>query len=609
MSCKGNKIPDQYVLFGAGNFGRVALSFIGKDRVKFFVDNNEYLENGTVEGISIFCYIKHRRLLEGEKVVICVSEQYADEIMKQLEKDHISYLPYVEIKKKIIEERINESRNNIDGYNLAIDWVYRNTVGTTGIATTTALRKPYPEVTGYFIPTLIRWGHRDLAIQYAKWLCHAQKPDGSWYNAEDTAPYIFDSAQVLKGLISIREILPDVDPHIIKGCEWILSNMQADGKLLTPTKEAWGDNTDFVDEIIHIYCLSPLIDAGEIFNRPDFKEKADRIFDYYLMNYREKITEFNLMSHFYAYVLEALIDLDKKELLSDALDNLKRYQRDDGAIPAYNNVDWVCSTGLLQMAMIWFRKAEFERGEMALRYAMGLQNASGGWFGSYPFINGVDIPDYLPDAEISWAVKFFLDALYYRMNAGKTGNLPIDYWGIIKETDGRYAAISNCIEEAFNAEDGGLVCDVGCGLGRYMSRLKNEKPNNKYFGVDPVCFNRVELQGLGCEVRQGILTEIPYENNFFDIVYACESLEHSVDIKSAIREMARVTKSGGWIAIIDKDIDHLGALRIDDWEQWFSRNELKDVMSVYCENVEVVGDITADGDKEAIFCLWKGKVK
>ena len=128
----------------------------------------------------------------------------------------------------------------IEYYNKAIEWIKNNTINGQGITVTSKKKIIYPEVTGYYIPSLLVWGEKEIAISYAKYLCSIQKEDGSWYDSTDSAPYVFDSAQILKGLIAIRKILPEVDTHIIKGCDWILSNMQENGRLTTPNKDDWG---------------------------------------------------------------------------------------------------------------------------------------------------------------------------------------------------------------------------------------------------------------------------------------------------------------------------------------------------------------------------------
>ena len=260
-----------------------------------------------------------------------------------------------------------------------------------------------------------------MAISYAKYLCSIQKEDGSWHDCEDKDPYVFDSAQILKGLVAIRDILPEVDEHIIKGCDWILSNMQSDGRLTTPSKDAWGNSEDFCSELIHVYCLSPIKEAGEIFNKPEYLTAVDKILGYYKREKLDKIKNFSLLSHFYAYVMEGLFDLGEVDLCRESMERLEKYRDRKGVIPGLKDVPWICSTGLFQLAIVWYKLGELEKGNSLFYYALKLQNKSGGWYGSYPapgllskFYHGRKKPYYFPDEEISWAVKYFLDALYLK---------------------------------------------------------------------------------------------------------------------------------------------------------------------------------------------------
>lgn len=303
----------------------------------------------------------------------------------------------------------------------AIGWIEANTVNGNGICVVSKERVIYPEVTGYYIPSLLEWNMTELAKAYASYLCSIQKADGSWYDYGDNAPYVFDSAQILKGLISIHEIMPEVDEHIIKGCDWIISNIQQDGRLTTPDKNAWGDNEDFCSELIHIYCLSPLCDAAELFHRPDYKAAADKVLAYYKANKMERIENFSLLSHFYAYVMEGLYDLGEVELCRKCMTKLMKYQNSKGGIPGLKDVPWVCSTGIFQLALVWYKLGELEKGNRLFHYACKLQNESGGWYGSYPasklmnhFYKGRKKPYYFPEEEISWANKYFLDALAWK---------------------------------------------------------------------------------------------------------------------------------------------------------------------------------------------------
>lgn len=311
----------------------------------------------------------------------------------------------------------------------AIQWIHNNTVENDGgIVVTNKNRKMYPEVTGYYIPSLLEAGETELAINFAKHLCEIQKPDGSWYDSNNQNPFIFDGGQILKGLVSIRKILPEVDEHIVMGIDWIFSNLQDDGHLVQPNRDVWGEDDTHCNDLIHIYCMSPIIEAAKVLNRPDYEIKANRVLDYYIDNYRERIVNYSLFSHFYAYVIEGLIDCGRMEIAYEAMKNFEKYRKPDGAICAYNDVEWVCSTATFQFAIIWYKLGEKEKANLLYEYMCGFQNPSGGWYGCYTKSKfeesrlralhkiGKTRGLYLRDEEISWANKFFLDAYYYNLN-------------------------------------------------------------------------------------------------------------------------------------------------------------------------------------------------
>lgn len=79
--------------------------------------------------------------------------------------------------------------------------------------------------------------------------------------------------------------------------------------------------------MIHTYCISPIKDAGIIYNRNDYIEKADKIAHYYTSKYREDILNFNLLSHFYAYVMEAMLDIGETSLVKEAMDKIETIQK------------------------------------------------------------------------------------------------------------------------------------------------------------------------------------------------------------------------------------------------------------------------------------------
>lgn len=500
--------------------------------------------------------------------------------------------------------------NKLFHFPKAIAWIRANTIDGKGIAVTSKNRLIYPEVTGYYIPTLLQWGERELAISYAKHLCSIQKENGSWYDSADKEPYVFDSAQILKGLVAIRNLLPEVDAHIIKGCDWILSNMQSDGRLTTPSKDAWGNDESFCSELIHIYCLTPIRDAGKIFDKPEYLKAVDKILNYYKNSYLDKIKNFSLLSHFYAYVMEGLFDLGEVDLCRESMNRIEKYRNRKGAIPGLNNVPWICSTGLFQLATVWYKLGELEKGNSLFYYALKLQNKSGGWFGSYPapgllpkFYRGRKKPYYFPNEEISWAVKYFLDALAFKEKLEFEKQAP-SFLDNIDENDGRYALVRNLIDASSAQMGNGItVCDVGCGKGRYLKRLIKDCPNNDYY-VSDISENVTASINYVKEKRFCSMTNIAYADNSFDIVYVCESFEHAINIRAAFSELYRIAKPGGKLAIIDKPIEKLGQMKIYEWEQWISDSDMQSFTKECGGALEIVKSVPYENKNDGLFRAW-----
>lgn len=443
-------------------------------------------------------------------------------------------------------------------------------------------------------------------------MCKIQKPNGSWYDAYDKEPYVFDTAQILKGLVSVHDILPEVEEHIISGCDWIIRNINEEGRLLTPSKNAWGDDESFCSELIHLYCLTPLVDAAKIYSREEYRKAAIRVLNYYKKNYREKILNFSLLSHFYAYVMEGLLDLGEKELVSQAMGAIEKYQNRKGGIPGLADVKWVCSTGMFQLALVWYKLGELEKGNKIFNYACTFQNETGGWYGSYPvtwmekFAKGRKKAYYFPCEEISWANKYFLDALAYKMKLEFEAQAD-HFIDEISKGDGRYKAVKTellKIKEGYPKDKKLKICDVGCGKGRYLKNLKEEMPNEIYYAVD---LSERVMQSLdsSIEKRQGRLTKIPYEDETFDYVYVCEALEHAVNMEGALKELWRIVKPKGSLLILDKPVECLGRLEIDEWEQWIDTNQVRVVVDNGSGELEIVENVEYEaGRNDGLFRAW-----
>jgi malonyl-CoA O-methyltransferase len=287
-----------------------------------------------------------------------------------------------------------------------MDWFKENMVAGKGVIVHSRQPVPYPEVTGYYIPTLYNWGEKELARTCTRWLLSIQLPDGA-FPAPDGVPYTFDTGQVMRGLCAATQDLDGVEGALRKACDWTLRQVDASGRLNTPSTALW---TDIANDLIHTYVLPPLAQAGKLLGVREYGEAASFVLSYYKK--QERLVPFNRLSHFHAYAMEALCEMGELDLARRGMVDVERWQRPDGGVPAYPDVEWICSTGVAQYAVIWYSLGKKYQADKAIRYLENVQNKSGGFNGSYG-----EGAKYIAGAEISWAVKYFLDAYFLKLNA------------------------------------------------------------------------------------------------------------------------------------------------------------------------------------------------
>ena len=157
----------------------------------------------------------------------------------------------------------------------------------------------------------------------------------------------------------------------------------------------------------------------------------------------------------------------------------------------------------------------------------------------------------------------------------------------------------------FGDLSGKRVLDIGCGKGRFLRIMKKLYPRSLLWGLDisPKMLNFIPK---GISRRQGVMTNLPFEDNFFDMVFASQSLEHAVEVENAVMEMCRVTKVGGKIVVIDKNIKKWGSLATPHWEKWFGQKEVESMFRKYCSNVSSEIIPYTEGQKpDGLFIAWK----
>jgi len=151
---------------------------------------------------------------------------------------------------------------------------------------------------------------------------------------------------------------------------------------------------------------------------------------------------------------------------------------------------------------------------------------------------------------------------------------------------------------------GKRVLDVGCGKGRFARVFHQQEPQAEIWGLD-ISEEMLRFVPPEIHTRAGSMTELPFEDAFFDAAYATESLEHAVEIDKAVAEICRVVKPGGRIAVIDKNAEQWGRLETPEWEKWFTRRELERMLGKHCRSVTSLPisyweDVPPDG----LFLAW-----
>lgn len=296
----------------------------------------------------------------------------------------------------------------------AVRWIQRNHLNGQAIPISQRQSRPYPEVTGYYIPTLLSIGETTLAEQFARWLVTVQNPNGSFSLHDPNICYVFDTGQVIRGWVSILDRLPELAMPLERACDWIIQSAAPDtGRFACPPPRGdWSLGArGEVNEGIHLYVLKPLRDAAKLLNKPHIHAATDKALSFYLKNL--SLTDFsrpNALTHFYGYIQEALVELGCLHEARKGMAAVALYQQDNGGVPGYHDVHWVCSTGLAQLAKVWYLLGDLERADRAMAFLAQFQNASGGFYGSYG-INST----YFPAEEISWAVKYAIEAEQLRI--------------------------------------------------------------------------------------------------------------------------------------------------------------------------------------------------
>jgi 2-polyprenyl-3-methyl-5-hydroxy-6-metoxy-1,4-benzoquinol methylase len=107
-----------------------------------------------------------------------------------------------------------------------------------------------------------------------------------------------------------------------------------------------------------------------------------------------------------------------------------------------------------------------------------------------------------------------------------------------------YTAVAKCLQT--NIRQGGLVVDVGCGVGKLATLVGDL--GGRYLGVDIVRYREFPS---GCEFLEADLNAPtwPLQSGEADAVVSVETIEHLENPRAFVRELTRIAKPGAFIVV------------------------------------------------------------
>ena len=114
--------------------------------------------------------------------------------------------------------------------------------------------------------------------------------------------------------------------------------------------------------------------------------------------------------------------------------------------------------------------------------------------------------------------------------------------------------------EMVQISSGDTILDIGCGGGRTIATLAEKVTDGKVFGIDHSAdcvtwsaeYNQPLVKEGRVEVFHASVDKIPFQDNFFNLVVAVETIYFWPDILNSFKEVQRILKPGGNFLIVNE---------------------------------------------------------
>ena len=114
------------------------------------------------------------------------------------------------------------------------------------------------------------------------------------------------------------------------------------------------------------------------------------------------------------------------------------------------------------------------------------------------------------------------------------------------------------------------ILDLGCGTGRFSFELI-KRYGCSIFAVDPSETmlregQRLQIPEIDIMWLKGVAEDIPIDDNSVDLVWMSQSFHHIDDLNEAFKEICRVLKKSGFLAVRNGMRDHIDEII---WYEYF----------------------------------------
>jgi len=91
------------------------------------------------------------------------------------------------------------------------------------------------------------------------------------------------------------------------------------------------------------------------------------------------------------------------------------------------------------------------------------------------------------------------------------------------------------------------ILEIGCGSGETLYLLKRKNKANYVAGIDIISLEQYKLldKFICCDIEEKV-ANLPFPENFFDIIICADVLEHLIDPWKVVKELKKYLKPSGY---------------------------------------------------------------